>query len=52
MNLIVKRDYNEMDNDSENNFKINNTFEQKNIANIDEKYNYLSIVIEKKIKIK
>ena len=43
MNLIVKRDYNEMDNDSENNFKINNTFEQKNIVNIDEKYNYLSI---------
>ena len=43
MNLIVKRDYNEIDNESENNFKINNTFEQRNLVNMDEKYNYLSI---------
>ena len=38
LNLIVKRDNNE--NDTENQDKINNTFEQKNIVNIDEKYNY------------
>ena len=38
INLIVKRDYNEIDDDSQND-KINNTFE-KNILNIDEKYNY------------
>ena len=43
MNLIVKRDYNEIDDESENNNKINNTFELKNNVNIDEKFNYISI---------
>ena len=43
INLIVQRDYNEIDNESENDNKINNTFEQKNGLNIDEKYNYNSL---------
>ena len=40
MNLIVKNDYNETDEENDNNYKINNTFEQKFNINIDEKYNY------------
>ena len=51
INLIVKKDYNEQDTESENDFKINNTFEQKYIINIDEKYNYNSLDIIEKDKI-
>ena len=43
MNLIVKRDYNEIDTDSQNDNKINNTFAQKYPLNIDEKYNFNTI---------
>ena len=42
MNLIVKTDYNEID-DENDKFKLNNTFEQKKNENIDEKYHYISI---------
>ena len=51
MNLIVKKDYNELDNESENDYKINNTFEQKYLINIDEKYNYNSLEAIEKDKI-
>ena len=40
MNLIVKKDYNEIDADNQNDNKINNTFEQKYPLNMDEKYNF------------
>ena len=43
MNLIVKRDYNEIDTENQNDNKINNTFVQKYPLNIDEKYNYNTI---------
>ena len=43
MNLIVKKDYNELDNESNNNYKNNFTFEDKHFLNIDEKYKYNSI---------
>ena len=51
MNLIVKNDYSDPDNESENDYKINNTFEQKYLINIDEKYNYNSLVTNEKDKI-
>ena len=51
MNLIVKSDYSDPDNESENDYKINNTFEQKYLINIDEKYNYNSLVTNEKDKI-
>ena len=51
MNLIVKNDYNETDEENDNNYKINNTFEQKFNINIDEKYNYKSIDLIEKDKV-
>ena len=43
MNLIVKKDYNELDNESNINYKNNFTFEDKHLLNIDEKYNFNSV---------
>ena len=51
INLIVKNDYNEIDTENENDYKINNTFEQKNNINLDDKYNYKSLDLIEKDKI-
>ena len=51
MNLIVKRDLNEEEDESEKNLKINNTVEQKYELNINEKYNYNSPIYQDRDKI-
>ena len=53
ISLVVRIDYNEEyeDDENENNFKINNTFEKKYLINMNEKYSYNSMEIKDKDKI-